>query len=526
MAADSTHPLYDSCAEAWQLVRDCLAGARKIKQEGERYLPRTAKQSDQKYNAYKLRANFFNACERTLQAFVGFIFRNNPEVTVPDSMAAFMKDATMTGKSFYDISKETVKAVLSVGKRGTLIDWQLLPENRPFILTYEPEDILNWKMKRIRNRTVLGLLVLREMSSEWVALGANDQPPDEYEHRQYEQLRIYEIIEDGEGEPYVQVTVKRKKYAEVPKTAPAAKNAAQVPGDFVTVDQRIPMRGGRPLSRIPFVIHGPETNELDIDKAPLEAIAWINVSHYRTSADLKNALHIAGVPTAIFCGFDLKGDDAYLGSSTGIVTDKTDAHAEFLSYDANQVAPLTADMDRDEAQMAALGARMLEKQGTTGSGRQEAFQTVQVRQSGDHSALMSATIACTQSLSDVLQWVAWWMDRSVEQPEDLDDTVKTELNTDFVEMLMDSPMLATLWTVYMGGGLSYSEFFQRLQKGGIISSERDMKDEIRDIQNDPVRLAELERQAQADAAAAAAAAKNNQGQQQQGGGGGAGGGGA
>lgn len=524
MAADSTHPLYDACAEAWQLVRDCLAGARAVKREGERYLPRLAKQSDAKYESYKLRANFFNACERTLQAFVGFIFRNNPEVTVPDTMAAFMKDATMTGKSFYDISKETVRAVLSVGKRGTLIDWQLIPENRPFVLTYEPEDILNWKLKRIQNRTVLGLLVLREMSNEWIALGPNDKPPDEYEHKQFEQLRIYEIIEDGEGNPYVQVTVKRKKHAEDPKTSPQAKRANPLPDDFITVLQSIPMRGGRPLLRIPFVIHGAETNELDIANAPLESIASINISHYRTSADLKNALHIAGVPTPIFCGFDMKSEDAYLGSDTGIVTDKVDAKATFLAYDANQVKPLVDDMQRDEAQMAALGARMLEQQGHTGGGRQEAFQTVQVRQSGDHSALMSATIACTQSLSDVLQWVGWWMDRTVAQPEDLDETVKTELNTDFVQLLMDSAMLAALWTIYMGGGISYFEFFQRLQKGGVISSERVMEDEIKDIQNDPVRLAELDRQAKADAAAAAAAAKNNPQQQQQGGGGGAGGG--
>lgn len=519
MPADSTHPLYDDCVDAWQMVRDCLAGSRRIKGAAETYLPRLHEQGDVAYEAYKERANFFNALKRTLQAFVGFIFRNNPEQMTPDSMAQFMRDATMTGKSFYDLEKEVVREVMSVGKCGTLIDWKLIPENRPFCILYKAEDIINWKYKRVQGRTILSMITFREMSQEWISLNPGETEPDEFEHQTYEQFRTYEVIQDGEGRPYVNVTVRRKKFAELKrKTA----SANPIPAEFVVVDEQIPTRKGFPLTFIPFVVHGSEVNELETVEVPLESIADINISHYRTSADLENALHIAGVPTPIAAGFGGDEEDEeeefYLGTSKAWVTDKPEAKAYFLAYDANMVAPLVTAMERKEGQMASLGARMLEKQGQSGGGRQEAYQTVQVRQSGDHSALMSGTIACTQSLSDVLQIVNWWMDRTVENPEDLDDKVQTELNTDFIQMMMDSPMLQALWNVYIGGGLSYDALFLLFQKGGLISSERDMKEEIAAIMNDPVRLAELERQAAADAALA----KTQQQQQPPDGGGGAG----
>lgn len=519
MPADSTHPLYDDCIDAWQAVRDCLAGSRRIKAARETYLPRLHEQSDAAYDSYKARANFFNALKRTLQAFVGFIFRNNPEQMVPESMAVFMRDATMTGKSFYDLEKEVVREVLSTGKCGTLIDWKLLPENRPFCVLYKAEDIINWKYERVLGRTILSMITFREMSQEWLALNAGEPEPDDFEHQTYEQFRTYEVIDDESGRPYVQMTLRRKKFAELKGKA---QSAAKLPAEFVIVDQQIPTRKSFPLTFIPFVVHGSEVNELETVEVPLEAIADINISHYRTSADLENALHIAGVPTPIAAGFggdeEDEEDEFFLGTSKAWVTDKENAKAYFLAYDANMAAPLVTSMERKEAQMASLGARMLEKQGSHGGGNREAFQTVQVRQSGDHSALMSGTIACTQSLSDVLQIVCWWMDRTVTEPGDLTDKVKTELNTDFVEMLMDSPMLTALWNVYIGGGISYDVLFNRFQKGGIISSERTMEEEIAAIMNDPVRLAELARQAAADLALA----KTQQQQQPPSGGGGAG----
>ncbi len=504
MAQDSTHPTYDQSIEAWEMVRDCIAGSRQIKRKTIRYLPPLGLQTGPEYFSYIMRAVFFNALKRTLQAFVGLIFRSDPKVIAPDTMGEFLRDSTMTGKSFYDVSKETVRAVLSIGKRGTIIDWHK-QEDRAFLITYEAEDILNWQYRRINGTTMLAFIVFKELSSEFIAEdGVTIAPPSGYDYAEYEQLREYELIEDDAGLPYLRVRVKRMKGAPVSSASKTGVKKVPAPStEWRIIDEFFPTRGIQPLTRIPFVVHGPEVNELDATEVPLEGIADINLSHYRSSADLKNALHLAGVPTPIFCGFsDLKQNQVFLGTNKAIVSEDANAKAYFLSYNATGgVAAIQKDMENEEAQMAALGARMLDKQTSRSGGNPEAFQTVLARQSGDHSALMSATIACTQSLSDILQWVAWWMDRSVVNPEDLNDEVKTELNTKYIETTMDSPMLTAIWTVYLGGGISFDMFFAAMQEGGLISSERDKGDEIAAIENDPVRMAQIKMQALADAAA-------------------------
>src|SRR4051812_7709609 len=111
MGPDATHASYDAFIDTWRTVRDCVAGSRAVKAAAERYLPRLHKQQNDSYDAYVKRAIFFNACRRTLKAMLGFVFRNNPDNKYPKSMKGFMvpflKDATMTGKSFYNVAKET-----------------------------------------------------------------------------------------------------------------------------------------------------------------------------------------------------------------------------------------------------------------------------------------------------------------------------------------------------------------------------------------------------------------------------------
>jgi hypothetical protein len=98
------------------------------------------------------------------------------------------------------------------------------------------------------------------------------------------------------------------------------------------------------------------------------------------------------------------------------------------------------------------------------------------------------TIACSQTLSRVLQRTAWWLDRSVEDPRDIAEDVFVELNTDFTTQILDPAMLAALMQAYITGTISYEVYFDALQRGGMISSERTIEDEIAALANRPVAL--------------------------------------
>ena len=84
MPVDSTHSDHDVNLPAWLRARDVFAGQGAVKAGSERYLPRLDAQSEDESNAYRARASFFNATARTVDGFVGLIFRRQSAVKLPD----------------------------------------------------------------------------------------------------------------------------------------------------------------------------------------------------------------------------------------------------------------------------------------------------------------------------------------------------------------------------------------------------------------------------------------------------------
>lgn len=478
MAVDTTHPEYDAAAPGWEIVRDCMGGVRRMRKNATKYIPMLFKQSPLEYADYVNGAQFLNACKRTWQAFIGFVYRQNPDLKVVNSpeMERFTKDATLTGKTFYDYGKQVVGEAMAVGRRATVIDFQLLPEPRPFLVGFDTEDIINWRFGRVQNQTVLVMLTLKETVQE--------RGDDEFQVKEAEQWRVFELLqgpEDPIGDaampevtPFLRVrTYRRRSRA---GTTTKKKSEPEESG-FEVIREEFPNRRGFPLTRINVVFHGAEENSVCPGPVPLEDIAHINVGHYRNSADHENALHACGAPTPIAAGFDMTVEEGQapkeltLGTSKAWVTEKADAKAYYLAYDGSAATVFTTEMEAKEKRMAALGARMLERQ-SSGKG-QEAFETVQIRASGDMSALMTLTILNSQSLTEVLQWVMWWQDNRIVKPSDTPaEQAHYELNTEFLQMVMDAPMLSALIQANIAGKLTDEELFEQMQKGGVIPSEK------------------------------------------------------
>ena len=172
MAVNATHPDYDAASLDWARARDVLAGEDAIKAGGERYLPRLDAQTDEEYLTYRGRASFFNATARTADGYMGLIFRRPPFVKTPDvgsgvgkALARFVNDADMLGTSLYGYTKNVVHEVISVGRAGTLMDWEGEFENRVYASLYAAEQIINWRVERVNGRNVPVLIALREVGA-------------------------------------------------------------------------------------------------------------------------------------------------------------------------------------------------------------------------------------------------------------------------------------------------------------------------------------------------------------------------
>ena len=270
-------------------------------------------QTDDEFAAYKARASFFNATARTVDGFVGLIFRREPTVKLPErvsgvagALRVFAEDVDLLGTSLYTFSKNVVSEVLTVGRAGTLVDWEggsttgHKEEQRAYVVRYAAEQIRNWRVSRVNGRNVVTLVVLEEKAE---ARG------DEFTADEVEQLRALRLV-SVEGEWQYVVELWRRVESKTKRGKP----------QWVMVDSRTPLRLGKPLTLIPFVFHGPRHSLPDVDKLPLADIIAVNLDHYRLNADYKHGLHFTALPTAWVSGFD-KSASLRIGSSTAWVTE-------------------------------------------------------------------------------------------------------------------------------------------------------------------------------------------------------------
>jgi len=457
---ETPHPDFKKYADTWQRIRDCLAGADQVRNQGVLYLPQLTDMEPADYQSYKRRAKFVNFTKATAEMLHGFVFKRDPKLVYPDDLDDFLDDCTMGGKPFDQYMKDVVSDVIAMGRRGTLIDWSQ-DENRAYCAPYSAEQIINWKEMRYKGEMMLSLLVLQEDVPTPEAAS-----PIAFSHESISQWRVYRLDAEagGQGDPIVICDVWQKN----------EKN------QFEKVSTEIPTRRGDSLHRIPFVFHGAVNTESNIDPPPMGDISDLNVKHYCLSADLENGRHFCGLPTPYAICFDMEdGENLRVGSSLVWTSGNDKAKCGYLEFHGEGLKALETGIVETEEQLAALGARMLEKQKGD-----EAYQTVLMRQSGQMAALIGTATACSDSLTLVLQWAEWWMS-TIKEPEDLEEMVEVDLNSDFVDVKLERGEIQEMWTVCQQGGVSRLTFHEFLQKAEVIPAERSLDEELALIEAQP-----------------------------------------
>src|SRR5512139_334640 len=164
----------------WRTIRDCLAGQRAIKDAGVLYLPMpnpddTSADNLVRYAQYLKRAVFYNVTRRTHAGLTALAFVDPPTIKMPDALSKLMlDDVDGGGISLLQQMQSTLGKVTSLGRCGLLVDYPAVSTPisravlqaglglRPIVRTYEPEDIINWRLMRIGARSVPCLVVLAE----------------------------------------------------------------------------------------------------------------------------------------------------------------------------------------------------------------------------------------------------------------------------------------------------------------------------------------------------------------------------
>lgn len=458
----------------YTLVRDCVDQL--VKNKGALYLPQpspedTSEENKARYTAYIERAVFYNVTGRTLNGMVGQIYARPPQVKVPAILDVMTKDATGSGLTLEQLSKDTMDHVVSVGRAGLYVDYpttngattrqQLLDgEVRPTITSYAPENIINWRTTTKGSRTLLSLVVLEENVDVQGEFAVQTE-------KQYRELRLIdgvytvrlwreEALSNSTGEALPGV---------VPTPATTGGTALRAQPTVIPVDSK-----GFPFSEIPFVFIGAMNNDTTIDAPPLYDLAELNVAHYRNSADYEESCFITGQPTPWFSGLtqewveDVLDSKVLLGARAAVLLPES-SQAGLLQVAENSM-PIEA-MKHKEVQMVALGARLVENRAV----RRTASEVTQANAS-ETSILASCANNVSAGYKFALQKAAAFVGANADECE-------FTLNTDFAVLPMSAEDRMQLIADMQGGALSFTEVRGQLRRIGIAT--QDDKDALAEI---------------------------------------------
>lgn len=440
-----------------------MAGQDAVHKGTVKYLPKLSDQKPEEYAAYLMRAPFYPASGRTWQGLVGMVFRQAPHVESQESAMPLIEDATLSGVSATLLARRVLGEVEEVGRCGVLVEYPRVAQQpaslaqasaqnlRPYATFYKAESIINWRVERVNNEMQPTLVVLRESHEEKGA----------FETQVEDQLRVL-VLEGGQ---YL-VRIYRK---------------SKDKGEWQLIEQIMPLRNGAALKEIPFFPFGAEENSLHVQMPPLLDLVDMNLSHYRTTADLEHGAHFTGLPMLFLAGVRMKENEKVsLGSQTAIVAEDPSADGKFIEFTGQGLGALEKLLDRKEDQMAAIGARMLAPEKKAA----EAEDTVKMRHSGESSVLASQAELVSDGMEKMLNLMRDWAG--------LPGEIVFRLSTDFLPGRMSPQELTALVTSWQQGAISKQTLFANLQMGEIVEPGKDFEEEEAEIAENPPALGTME----------------------------------
>ncbi|MCK5603015.1 DUF4055 domain-containing protein [Candidatus Pacearchaeota archaeon] len=473
------HPLYDKNLPIWEKCRDALGGDEDIKAGSTKYLFKLNGQTNTEYTNYLNRAQWFGATGRTLDSYLGMIFRKSPQIFFRNDLSeeeqipnTFFDSVSVDGKSLTDFIHDVTEEIISVNRCGVLVEFPqdeqaltarseyeyetILKEKdvHPILAKYPAESIINWGWQYIGRRVVPTYFVLKETVY------------DGYEYGSMVPLQndIYRVLflepyEDGFR--YAQITL------ETIMTGTQAYNLR-------VTDVVHPMKEGKYIPYIPFfVLDDRGINYRTIEKPMINDLVNTNIGHFRNSADHENEIHIVGCKTMYFAGWDRKiyGNPKIGGALAG------PAGSEPKMIEASSDSGITDEMKVKVEQMAVLGAERI----APGTNYVSSVGTAEVSNTSESSSLVLLANTLGRSFSIIADFMLSW----ARHP---DTGVNVQINHDFINSGIRPDELLAFAKMWQQGAISRETYFENLRKKEVYPDKWTMEDEMNAIKESQQEL--------------------------------------
>lgn len=444
----------------WVMIRDAIAGERRVKEKGTDYLPALDVEYGTTYDVYRERAVFVNMVGRTVLGLVGTVFRR--PLKVENIAKEDVKNVTLNGMDLNTFAKKLAYEVCAVGRVGVLVDMQRA--ERPYMTEYIAENILSWRTEVVNGREVLTYVLLREIVDETPIMDGVSVTPGVsrgYSPSYVGGLRArYRVLLLDNG-----VYRQRVFYANSTQTNPNLLSS-----EYTEIT---PTRSGTAFDFIPFVIIGPMSATPEVQKAPVYDITTLNMAHYRTSAQLEHgryytALPVYYVPTTA----GQESEDYHVGPSV-VWEVPPDSKPGILEYYGTGLKSLSDSLVEKEEHIAQLGGRIM---GIRPAATAESDNIFMLKQANEMSILLNITDSMSSALTLLMEWYLSWSRKSVRD-------IRVKLNQDFKALQIAARELRAVALLFQEGIIPIQSIYEILQGAEFIAEDMTL-DEFTDLLGD------------------------------------------
>ncbi len=405
----------------WKRNRDQAAGADAAKANAREYVAQRKSLSPEDYDSIMAGAEYFPMAARTLQSFVGLVFRKAPTF---DGSDGFPEAISSDGHTPEEFVRLQLREYMVVNDGGILLDAPDTPKGAT--------DAAIAKMKLFAYQTFYKAESIREI--RYKAING------------YKKLVYVRLVEDDDNGRELEL-INGVYQATV-------WNRTDANGWRKTVI--VPKARGVVLDEIPFIYLGD-----DDDGSAMDDLCATNVTHFNKSFLLSQAALWVSAPVMVVAGVD---EDVELENSPGAFWRFEDASTQwgFNEYKGDGVPLIERELDRLEAHSSMLGSRMLIQEKSVS----EAEGTVARRQAGENSILASMARHISSRSTKAFKLQAKMMG--------LDPTpVRYTLSTDFIPGHADPALVGQLLALRVANKIPQEALFEALQRLDIINESWD-----------------------------------------------------
>lgn len=441
----------------WLKIRDACSGERQIKELRTYYLPAMDGMDPNEYDSFAQRATYYNFSSRTVFSMSGSIFRRAPLIEgILADMLPKLKNIAKDRTSFETFASGGCEEIVKMGRFGVLLDLATVSTTtpRPYFVGYTAENILDWDEGEDKNGdTVVVRWVLRESND-----GRNLATDARKVYVRYREL----VLEPGPFGPIY------RQYVYAAENADAQLSEA-FRGPAIT-----PLVRGKPIDYIPFKLFGPHTSSTSVEKPPLEDIALLNLSHYRSYASLEHARFFVGFP--IYTAEEPQGGgdvDYQIGSSRVWIV-PPGGKAGIIEMNGQGLKFLENACSQKEMQAVSIGSKMLGPGASGGAAPGKSPDQLVLEERNEQSVLLKITRQMDAGFSLLLQWWAMW--QGVSQTDA--NKIVITFNKDFLYATVGAREFRAVHAMYKDNVIPVQVLYYYCKQGNMIPDWMKVQDFI------------------------------------------------